>query len=351
VKKAGFILAPLLLLLGVGELVCRIAWSPPGVQDLETEGAVMAPHPRRLWGLKPGAMVNFGATAQIDDHGLRTAPVQNRSLRILTLGDSSLFGHGLNDADTPHVLLAQALEARGVEADVYCGAVPGYSTEQSLLLLAEHGNRIDPDLLILGSLWSDSMRDTVSDAEWIAELSRATTRVDTLFSHSQLWLWLRFALHPPEASRLGFHPVTWLAPPPDSTWSSRNRPQVQEGLEGADTPRVDVDAYQRNLEALLGWAQARNRGALLLQGANVERMQGITTRVSAYTHRQEQVARRADIPLVDSAQVYRQAGLSPEEALLDGLHPSAAGNRAVAQAMADRLLEAGWPEVTLTPKP
>jgi len=54
---------------------------------------------------------------------LREVQIDGAELRIITLGDSSIFGHGVEDAWTLHGQLKGALAAQSTSADVLCGAI------------------------------------------------------------------------------------------------------------------------------------------------------------------------------------------------------------------------------------
>ena len=65
--------------------------------------------------------------------------------RIVMLGDSITFGHGVRDAETFSALL----ESRAGRFDVVNLSVEGYGTDQELLRLEREGLRYAPDVVIL----------------------------------------------------------------------------------------------------------------------------------------------------------------------------------------------------------
>jgi hypothetical protein len=74
---------------------------------------MMVPHPTRIWGLSPGQYRMEGVTVEMDADGMRVVPPSAALRRVLTVGDSSIFGHGLPNEGTLHLQLARvALDPR-----------------------------------------------------------------------------------------------------------------------------------------------------------------------------------------------------------------------------------------------
>ena len=69
---------------------------------------------------EPGTQKQFGATVTIDALGMRATETTPDSDKWLILGDSSFFGHGLDDDGTLHHHLESALRAEGANIDVIC---------------------------------------------------------------------------------------------------------------------------------------------------------------------------------------------------------------------------------------
>ena len=341
-RKAIMGALPLVLLLGWVEAVVRVGMASPDIPRLQDmhQGTTMASHPTRMWTLREDMTEQFGAATTVGANGLRAVETTGAPLRILTLGDSSIFGHALEDPDTLHVQLQKALKQRGVEADVLCGAIPGYSTEQALLLLEEIGWDLAPDLLVVGTLWSDNKVDRFVDAEWMALLNGPATPVDRFLSdHSHAWRHLRLALSPPPGASRGadFSPVGWIQTPAPE----------------AGRRRVSTTDYASNLDRILLQASRRDVGVIMLQPVNPQRLQRQVDRQPwrAYFEIQRGIAERRGVPVVDARDALQEAGLSVEEGFLDDLHPTGAANGAVAGELARALVEAGWPGEGLQPNP
>ena len=336
-------LVALLALLAV--LVGWRVWRLSGLQSQWTQelGTPMVPHPTRLWTLAPGILDQSGVPANIDSHGLREAAHGGGEWDVLTLGDSTIFGHNLGDEDTLHQGLRAALMSRGVEANVHCGAVPGYSTLQTRQLLWEEGPRLDPDLLVIGGLWTDAMFEASADKDWMNELLPP----GPLLTLEGLTWRLKWLFSSPLEEDGVFNAVRSLAPAPESDWSSRAR----GGAPLSGVRRVAVGDYASNLDWMLQWAAAREIGAVVLAPANLERLDGLPggQRWQMYLQAQRLVAKRRSVVVVDARDVLAAAGLSGERAFLDGVHPTGESNEIIAKALGAVLVEAGWPEKRLVP--
>ena len=85
-------------------------------------------------------------------------------LRIVALGDSVVFGWGVNDADTFCQQLEQQFRARrpDVDVDVVNLAVPGYATRQEVALLQRNLAALQPDVVLLG-FYENDLPDTMDD--------------------------------------------------------------------------------------------------------------------------------------------------------------------------------------------
>lgn len=149
--------------LGLVEIGLRLFWSDFYLKfrpELPTGERRF--HPERGWSLVPSLRVTrgdteFTVTQTHNAQGFRgpeiaQSPSPDRP-RVLVLGDSMTYGHGVEDSETYPAVL-QHLEPR---FEVINAGVPGYSGVEELLLLREEGMRLEPDLVILGFFWNDVM--------------------------------------------------------------------------------------------------------------------------------------------------------------------------------------------------
>ncbi len=309
-----------MVLVAVAEAGARL-WAPPVEEVLfeGREGVLMRSHPTRMWALRPGRVSGFGVRYDVDEQGLRAGAL-GASPRILTLGDSSIFGHGVSEDGTLHSHLQAALGAHGVTSTVRTVGVPGYSTEQTLLLMDELGWSLEPDLLVIGNLWSDSNVDGFVDAVWLEQLGSLPQRVENALSVSRLWTLLRSK---PEEHHLR---IGWIRDP---------------DLEGHR--RVPLSSYGRNLDRLVREGASRGVGSVFLAPCNAGRLRGEAAQWDVYFDAMDRVAAHHRLPRVDGCSVLQAAGVAEAEAFSDSLHPTSLVNGLYAAALADALVTAGWP--------
>ena len=336
-RRLAFSLLPLTLLVVGIEVAVRVAGQGHPGAGVTVDALQMAPHTTRIWSLSPGTLTMDGVVHTIGANTLRVVEPRGAPLRALTLGDSSIFGHGLEDQDTLHAQLSEVLSAQGVAIDIFCGGVSGYSTEQSLVLLDEVGWDLEPDLLVIGNLWSDASQDNFVDREWLSELNRPGRRLGRLLSRSAAWRRLRQRPSPGTGPQAGL-PVGWVQEP----YSTRGQHH-----------RVPLKEYAENLDRMLLAAAERGVSAIFLAPCNRYRLEsgGVAGFWEPYFEGMEVVAKRRGVPVVQARDVLRAEGLSDDAAFLDELHPTAASNHAYAEALADALLQRGWPEERLVPDP
>lgn len=109
--------------------------------------------------------LEFDTEVRINEDGFRGPRIPEervpRRYRILVLGDSYVFGHGVEEDETFCSLLSNMLPG----SEVLNFGVSGYSTDQELLLLQDRGVRYDPDLVIL-CLYRNDILDNGHDTAW-----------------------------------------------------------------------------------------------------------------------------------------------------------------------------------------
>lgn len=115
------------------------------------------PDPKIGFRLRPGAKGFFqNATVQINGMGFRDDPVEPakppRTLRVLGVGDSSMFGFGVYQHETYMSLLEAECNGRMRPAyNVECinTGTPGYNTSQEAEFLRTRGLELNPDAVIV----------------------------------------------------------------------------------------------------------------------------------------------------------------------------------------------------------
>ena len=101
----------------------------------------------------------FTETSHTNALGMRGAadipPQRPGEIRILAVGDSFTYGHGVQDDETYPAVLERLLRERGHDVRVLNAGVPGYSTDQEYTYVLRDGLKLAPDLVLLGIHCSD----------------------------------------------------------------------------------------------------------------------------------------------------------------------------------------------------
>jgi lysophospholipase L1-like esterase len=130
--------------------------SPPPGEDMNLAHAIrLAKNPRIVYELIPNLTGRFvGAPLQTNAQGFRgpELPVQKPlgTFRIVGIGDSVMFGQGVDDQDGFLRQLERILRAKlpGRNVEVINTAVPGYNTAMAVATLADKGLAFAPDLVL-----------------------------------------------------------------------------------------------------------------------------------------------------------------------------------------------------------
>lgn len=164
-KRTAALGAGLLLAALSGELAVRATVGSPLPERYPQVRYV--PDAHRGFALVPGDRTfTYDCEVRVNAHGLRgpeIPPEEEGELRILLLGDSLTFGHGLREEET----LAALLEARLRESlpdlpvRVVNGGHQGFSTRQEVDMLVELGEALRPDVVCLLWLWNDIQEKVV----------------------------------------------------------------------------------------------------------------------------------------------------------------------------------------------
>lgn len=145
-RKVVFALLPVVVLLLGVEVTFRLR-APPA--EYFTRRDIAVTDPDLLWRLRP---YESGPLAT-NELGLRDTPFRREAeSRVLLLGDSVSWGHGVDDVLRvyPQVLERRFNEENGEQAvEIVNAGVPGYSTFQELAYLERDGFALEPDAVVL----------------------------------------------------------------------------------------------------------------------------------------------------------------------------------------------------------
>ena len=126
------------------------------------------PHKIFGWSLKPGASYIYdlpegNVSVSYNSLGWRDSKHHKKNkankVRVLVLGDSFMEGYSVKLKETFHKKLEKKLLERNVNIEVINFGVGGYGTLQEYLVLRDLGMEYKPDLIILGFLVGNDIRN------------------------------------------------------------------------------------------------------------------------------------------------------------------------------------------------
>jgi lysophospholipase L1-like esterase len=340
-RRLGFSLVMLGIVLGTAEGMARLlggevleqASSPLPVGE-EGDTNLMG-NPFLLYEMAPGERFEKDIHIAINSYGLR-GPEWSRdkpagTRRVMALGDSSVYGFGVQD---DQVFTARLDQNLGESVQVINSAVPGYSTYQTINLLQIRSLSLKPDLLLVGCIWSDNNFDSFVDRDLLAAYSsfrnsHARTVHEALGS-SALYTILDYKLRVlrtfPEERRVG-----WM---------------VGRG-EKIGERRVPIQEYARNLETIVELAHDAGAEVAFMVLPNREDLITVYEAGAAwdpYRQVMRDTAQRHGAPVLELPELFRQTGLEADQLFLDEMHPTAQGHTLWADLVLSTLEDRGWSE-------
>lgn len=303
---------------------------------------LMTAHPTRLWGMSPGIKPNAeDSQASINELGFRgplpDRPKPNDRLRVISLGDSSFYGFGVNDSETFDVHLVDLLRDEGLNIDSVNAGVAGYSIAQHRVAMDETIWDLEPNLLVLCNVWSDNTWDTFHDEDLLVS-SRFAQR--NPLTRSALVKWI----------------ASWMG---SFQSEGEGRIIVWNGSEGWPEGKVRRVPLKRWIELhheILVEASRRGVGTVFLKPTNSYLLSsdqfGPPPGWTPYFEAMNALANHHHIPVVDVSLAYRSAmeqGVEAKDLLWDKMHPTALGHGVLAEAIRAELRDNGWPQTALVP--
>jgi len=303
-KKLGYSLVVAMLTLAFCELVCRLAGvgSFPAFLDRE---ALAAQQARGVWALK--------------FRGKNPTPGKpNGVFRIICMGDSCTFGHGIKDDDATYpAQLEQWLRQHGSRAEVINAGVVGSTVRHGYDYLRFRILWYRPDLLVVAYGWNDhTVFDAAEVVRHLVAMSSQSGRRLALIRHVRL---LQVVAKCILALRL------------EAALSHADENARKVPLEDyANTLRRLVDlAEEKHVRVVLmtlPGAPTTDPGIRQLYGPSVVRLKWHTKYVDAT----RQVARRTGALLVDAAKAFESNPRRGKLIAADGIHPTAEGAKTLA---------------------
>lgn len=149
----------------IGDTSWRLQWVRNSSDNAPFELSFDMYDPLLGWRTKPGIQGGLTGRAKLTTNtkgirSLKEYPYDKppNTTRIVLLGDSFTFGENVADEQTYAYLLEQTLE----NVEVINFGVHGWGHDQMLLSLEEEGVKYAPDIVLLGFIYDDSERNTLS---------------------------------------------------------------------------------------------------------------------------------------------------------------------------------------------
>lgn len=157
--RTSLVLVSILAALGIAELAVRTL-SPQMTGEVvfgyhEELGAIAVPNQRGRKTSPRGEGYYFTHNS----HGFRDSrefgPEKGAAFRVLFLGDSFVYGVGVNDEQAIPQRVEKILRSRDYSVEIINAGSPGKGTDYELRLLQVLGQRLSPDLIVLCFFWND----------------------------------------------------------------------------------------------------------------------------------------------------------------------------------------------------
>jgi lysophospholipase L1-like esterase len=277
--------------------------------------------------------VTFKLTS--NDRGFRgpeIAPKRAGVMRIVSFGDSSTFGWGVDLEHTYQELLVDRLVARGIPAESLNFAMPGFTSRHGVNVQKYYASDLEPDLVIIGFAANDGRHGLVStddalkaDETFVAGVS---WRLRSLESYKLLRRAV-FSVYDPFRARPSEHPQTMVeAVPLDAYRANLQRMITAAERAGARAALVSICASEEHRTAMAAVAERRgvpmiDAGRLFLD--NVEAIKAGRLHADALKRYEERYGR---------AEMERNWRLFLTS---DGCHPHEVGHRLIADALVEAI--------------
>ena len=367
-RKVGFGLVPIAALFMLGECGSRTLNLAecgaiiPDARDWES----MVGDSRYLWKLEPGRH-QLGEEANnatwINELGLRSAhlpqnPRAPGEVRVLVIGDSSVYGWGQPDGATYAEQLEEELERNFSNRafSVINLGVPGYSTEQSLRLLTDVGWRYDPQLIVVHNIFSDANIDVFQDRSALQLADPNRDGIAGFLQNSRLYCsiympWAQFQAGLNQETTVNESGETVQRVLMPGIPTGQNAAATLEEIDQIiDISRVPLDAYIENLDAMRVDAETHGASMVVAPLAqewdvniwNVPMPEPTPDQVlpwHPYREAQAEWATANAVPQVYLPDIFAAAAEPRAELFTDNMHPSVVGAQIMAWAITDLLRE------------
>jgi len=314
------------------------------------------PHPTLHWQVRPDlrgfqnnadpSLITTNADGMREVEEPRRKPAGE--FRLLVLGDSSNFGHGVEGDQMWSSVLEELLAARLPEGSlrVLNGACPGWTTYQALIFMEDTGLAYQPDLIIAG-FNNDPGPDYLGDAQRLPD--EPLRSINGLLWRSEVYLLAR---------ELVLSLVRRLHSVRSQRYSARQagsepiHGRLEDDTAARMVPRVSRDSFLDNLGRLQAMGQEQGFDFVWLNMPINRTMPELVERFVDPAYRSAAAERlvELEVPVVDVDARWRGVQGAPLHLQGHVFHPNVEGHRLLGLQVAQRLLEeelipgAGGPE-------
>lgn len=338
-RQVALGLATVALLLGAGEVATRALGLVDRLNGYPRTLYAPSEHPGVPYRLRPGAELTArGVPVRVNELGLRGGPAARRpapgTRRVLVLGDSVAFGYRLPEEDAFAFLLEGALESRtGERFEVLNAGVEGYDTRSELAWLEAELLDLEPEAVVLLFNLNDYDEPPVLGARGVLTANPARRAGDDALAYvSELYLLLRALFETGGALLVG-------GGDPDAEGEARfsDLDRVVSAMR-KDVYRAGTDPRLESMVRALGAMHRATaaRGIRLVVAIVPDGDQvGVAAPDLAPQERLRAACRELELECLDLQPLF--AAQASEPLFLDIMHPNAAGQRIMAQAVARSL--------------
>lgn len=164
----------LFLSLCAAEILVRMVSPQPRL--VIEPGGFYSPDPPGRYRLSPGYRgriynrAEYSNEIRINAAGLRGPELESSSRgssRVLVVGDSFVFGVGVEDSETFTALLPAGLSREGIEAEGLNAGIPAFGIPDAESWLRRHGAELEPDVVVIAVFLGNDLVDASPDREEI----------------------------------------------------------------------------------------------------------------------------------------------------------------------------------------
>jgi lysophospholipase L1-like esterase len=200
----------------LAEIVVRIARPQPRL--VITPGGLYTPDPPGLYRLSPGYegrifnRVEYSNAIRINSEGLRgpeVDPDPDQATRILVIGDSFVFGVGVEDDETFTARLPEHLAGSLGSTEGLNAGIPAFGVPDAESWLRRHGLKLEPDVVVMAVFLGNDLADAAHAGDEVVIVDGLLAPKQSsqgikvwLHRHSHLYVAIKGLLEQP-----GFRPL------------------------------------------------------------------------------------------------------------------------------------------------